>query len=220
MAIWRAKMRRDQGLSRAALHGSMSVVPRTSQVSHLLLQFHAGDGAARDRLIEYASDRLRALAHGMLRENRLKAWEQSDDLLQQTLIRLHRRLESCKIDNVQAFFRLSALEMRHALIDFARRYFGPLGMSTHQAPPDECNRVQFAECPSASSRHEQVQHLVEAVDRLPEDEKEVVDLLWIQGFSQAEVAELLAVSPKTVGRRWARARVRLHCELSDELSNR
>ena len=40
-----------------------------------------------ERLISYAADRLRTLAREMLRENRLQRWEESDDLLQQTLVR-------------------------------------------------------------------------------------------------------------------------------------
>ena len=35
----------------------------------------------------------------------------------------------------------------------------------------------------------------------PEEEREVFDLVRIQGFTQVEVADVLGVSPKTVQRR-------------------
>ena len=55
------------------------------------------------------------------------------------------------------------------------------------------------------------------VDRLPAEEREVFDLLWYQELSQAEVASLLNVSPRTVKRRWAAARLRLHKILDGKL---
>ena len=179
------------------------------------MRLHRGDATAQARLIEYAADRLRSLAHTMLRADRLQRWEQSDDLLQQTLVRLSRRLETCQVTTVQAFLRLAATEMRHALIDFARRYFGPLGLGTHHDSQDDrpgghAARVFVCADSLRVSGQSGLRRLYEAIDDLPAEEKEVVDLLWIHDLSQAEAAALLDVSPKTIARRWARARLRLH----------
>ena len=43
--------------------------------------------------------------------------------------------------------------------------------------------------------------MLEAIDGLPEDEREVFDLVRIQGMTQAEAAEVLGVSAMTVQRR-------------------
>ena len=43
--------------------------------------------------------------------------------------------------------------------------------------------------------------MLRAIDGLPEDEREVFDLVRIQGLTQAEAAEVLGVSAKTVQRR-------------------
>ena len=48
------------------------------------------------------------------------------------------------------------------------------------------------------------------IDALPDDEREVVGLLFYQGLSQAEAAELLGVSVRTVQRRWHSALCKLH----------
>ena len=40
------------------------------------------------------------------------------------------------------------------------------------------------------------------VDALPEEEREVVNLIWYEGMSQPEAAEVLGVSSRTVLRRW------------------
>jgi RNA polymerase sigma-70 factor (ECF subfamily) len=43
--------------------------------------------------------------------------------------------------------------------------------------------------------------MLEAIDSLPEDEREAFDLVRIQGLTYAEAAELLDVASKTVQRR-------------------
>ena len=43
--------------------------------------------------------------------------------------------------------------------------------------------------------------MLEAIEELPEDEREVFGLVRIQGLTQAEAAEILGVSGKTVQRR-------------------
>ena len=202
----------------------MSVVPRTSQVSDLLDLLHGGDQAARARLLDYAANRLKKMAHAMLHTNRVKRWEQSDDLLQQTLVRLNRSLDNREIDNVASFFRLAALEMRHALVDLCRRYFGPEGMGTHHdtvgdEPSGQPLQVFVSANAMRVARTDQFRQLYEAVDSLPEEERVVVDLLWIHELSQIEAAAILGVTTKTIARRWARARLLLHQDLTDNAAN-
>jgi DNA-directed RNA polymerase specialized sigma24 family protein len=55
--------------------------------------------------------------------------------------------------------------------------------------------------------------ILEAIDGLPVDEREVFDLVRIQGLTQAEAAEVLGVSAKTVQRRLNRSLVLLADEL-------
>jgi len=57
----------------------------------------------------------------------------------------------------------------------------------------------------------------EKIGALPDEEREVFDLLWYQGLSQAEAAELLNVSERTIKRRWQSARLRLYEALQGEV---
>jgi hypothetical protein len=50
----------------------------------------------------------------------------------------------------------------------------------------------------------------------PMEEREVFDLLWYHALTQAEAAELLQVTDRTVKRRWRSARLRLHRALRRE----
>jgi RNA polymerase sigma-70 factor (ECF subfamily) len=57
--------------------------------------------------------------------------------------------------------------------------------------------------------------MLEAIETLPADEGEVFSLVRIQGMTQADAAEVLGVSVKTVQRRLNRGLVLLSAKLSD-----
>jgi RNA polymerase sigma factor (sigma-70 family) len=55
------------------------------------------------------------------------------------------------------------------------------------------------------------------VELLPEEEREITSLLWYHGLSQAEAAEMLGISERTLQRRWQSARLKLFEALQGEL---
>lgn len=55
----------------------------------------------------------------------------------------------------------------------------------------------------------------EAVTRLASEHREVVDLLFYDGISQHEAADVLGVSIRTLKRRWQQAKLVLHEALRD-----
>ncbi len=191
---------------------------RTSQVSGVLDLWERGDSSARERLMAYVSDRLRSLASAMLRSNPVRRWEQSDDLLQQALVRLNRSIERARPAHSRALLELAALEMRHALVDLARHYFGPCGVGHHHhsRTHDEGENPVIASisglipAPSESvDRAGLFERLYAAIDALPSEEREVVDLVGIHELTQQEAAAVLGVTLRTIGRRWRRARLLL-----------
>jgi RNA polymerase sigma-70 factor (ECF subfamily) len=59
--------------------------------------------------------------------------------------------------------------------------------------------------------------MLEAIGRLPEDEREAFDLVHVQGLSQAEASEVLGVATRTVKRRLDRG-IRLLTEWLSDLN--
>jgi RNA polymerase sigma-70 factor (ECF subfamily) len=57
--------------------------------------------------------------------------------------------------------------------------------------------------------------MLRVIDELPEDEREVFDLVRIQGMTQAEAAQVLGVSAVTVKRRLNRGLLLLTEQLAD-----
>jgi RNA polymerase sigma-70 factor (ECF subfamily) len=198
----------------------------TTEIQHCLERLRAGDEAARAALLSAACTRLGQLTRAMLKGyRRLKRWEETDDVLQQALIRLHRALRDVVPASPRDFYRLAALQIRRELIDLARHYFGPEGCGANQATNAEPAGSEEAPAPAFEQVdadhgpcqlaawgefHAQVQHL-------PGPEQEVFGLVWYQGLTHAEAAEVLGVSAKTIQRRWQAACRKLYDALGGEL---
>lgn len=169
---------------------------------------------ARNALLDHASGRLQRLARTMLRGYpRLQRWEQTDDVLQNALLRLHQALSRVRPDTPREFYGLAALQIRRELIDLSRHHFGPQGdAAKHRTAvwPDAGQAIDAAtEHAGESSDLAAWQAFHEEVGRLPDAEREVVHLLWYQGLKQQQAAELLGVTERTVKNRWRRARLLL-----------
>jgi RNA polymerase sigma-70 factor (ECF subfamily) len=184
-------------------------------------RLQAGDESARQELIQCACGRLERLTRKMLHSwQRVHRWEQTGDVMQNSLLRLYRSLSEAKPARVVDFFRLAALHIRRELHDLAKHYYGPRGIGTNHATfawkvpsDDEAGDSISPEPPGTDDDPAILAAWAEfhvQVERLPEEEREVFDLLWYQGLTQEESAGLLSVSQRTVKRRWAAARLRLH----------
>jgi RNA polymerase sigma-70 factor (ECF subfamily) len=186
-----------------------------------IARLHAGDLTARDALLGAAGERLRKLAHRMLQTYpRVHRWEQTDDVLQNAMLRLYKTLKDVPPASVADFLRLAALNIRRELLDLCKRYCGPQGMGAHHAtigPDAEVN----PETPGRDSLDPSSlgvwSEFHEQVERLGDDERTVFDLLWYQGLSQAEAAEVLGVNERTIKRRWQSARLKLHDAMKGEV---
>jgi RNA polymerase sigma-70 factor (ECF subfamily) len=171
---------------------------------------------ARADLIQVSRERLLLMTRKMMSKYRgVRRWEESDDVVQNAVMRLLRTLEKLPLESSRDYLALAAVHIRRELIDLARHYFGPQGLGANHATPDSANRnaaAAEAVCdPNADDPAAQAawHELHEQIAALPEEEREVVDLHWYHGMSQHEVAALQGVSVKTVGRRWQAARIRL-----------
>ena len=184
-----------------------------------------GDGAvfnrARDAVIQHASERLERLVRRMLRNYpRLRRWEQTGDVLQNSVVRLHRSLAVVQPESARQFYGLAATQIRRELIDLTRHHFGPQGEATKHHT-DRQERGDRALANYADRRGEpgslaEWTELHEAVQRLPDAEREVFDLHWYEGLDQKQVAKILGVTDRTVKNRWRNAKLLLRGMLTDD----
>jgi RNA polymerase sigma-70 factor (ECF subfamily) len=191
-----------------------------TEARDLLDRLRVGDDSARDRLIALAQGRFVALARAMLRRYpQVRRWEQTDDLLQAALMRLHRSLAEVRPEGVRHFDNLAAAQIRRELIDLARRHGGPEGIGAHHHSDGAGSGDRLARVAGGDGRPETLEDWAafhEAVGRLPEEERAVLDLLWYRGLTHAQAAEALGVATKTVQRRWVSARLMIRDALHGE----
>jgi RNA polymerase sigma factor (TIGR02999 family) len=113
--------------------------------------------------------------------------------------------------NRARFFAVSAQLMRHILVDFAReRRNLKRGGGAAQVSLDEAMTI----APERGAELVALDDALTALARLDERQSKVVELRFFGGLTEAEIAEALKVSPRTVSSDWNLARAWLLRELS------
>ena len=166
-------------------------------------------------LLERATDRLRLLCSALLHRSyprlaRPPVNLETDELLGGVVARLLTALRTVRPPTVRQFFALACQHMRWHLNDLARRLdqrqaAAALPESDVAAPPAS----------TASGLSPDGLRMLGAIDGLPEDDREIFDLVGIQGLTHAEAATVVGISEKTVQRRLNRARLLLAEQLAD-----
>jgi RNA polymerase sigma-70 factor (ECF subfamily) len=134
----------------------------------------------------------------------------SDELLSAVVERMIKAMRTVHPGTVRQFFALANQHMRWELNDMARRLdekVRAIGLSDsvpHPQPPSD-----------SSQAGPTLQRILQAIDGLPEDEREVFQLVRLQGMSKTEVAEVIGISAKTVHRRLNRGLLHLTGQLGD-----
>jgi RNA polymerase sigma factor (sigma-70 family) len=130
-----------------------------------------------------------------------------DEVLGAVVERLLKALRAARPRTVREFFALANQHMRWELNDLARRL-------DEQPSAVELNE-ELVPAPASSGTvlTPAGRHILEAIDHLPEDERESFSLVRIQGLMPAEAAEVLGVSVRTVQRRLGRSLLLLAKEL-------
>jgi RNA polymerase sigma-70 factor (ECF subfamily) len=134
---------------------------------------------------------------------------QADEMLSAVVERLLKALREARPGTARQFFALACQHMRWELNDMARRL--------DERPAAEELRDDSLPAPSSSDTGltPDGRRILEAIDRLPEGEREAFDLVRIQGMSQSEAAKMLDVSVMTVNRRLNRGLQLLAAALGD-----
>jgi RNA polymerase sigma-70 factor (ECF subfamily) len=187
----------------------------TTAVVQRYLEALAGDQPAEPiihALLDHSIRRLQMLCGKLLyREYRRLTLPplnmQPDELLSAVVERLLKAMHSGRPRTVRGFFALVNQHMRWELNDLARRL-------DEQPAAVELDEGRVPAPPgSGSVLTPDGRRMLEAIDRLPEEEGEAFSLVRIQALTFVEAAGVLGVSTKTVQRRLNRSLVLLAKEL-------
>jgi RNA polymerase sigma factor (TIGR02999 family) len=179
----------------------------SATITGLLTRWNLGDDAALRAVIPLAYNDLRRMAHHYLRGERSDHTLQSTALVHEAYLRLEQQ-GHVKIENREHFLALCAQMMRHILVDYAR--------ARQRAKRNGGERVTLDGLPFKSKSLDVIalDDALNELTRLDPQLGRVVELRFFGGLSIEETAQMLDVSPMTVKRNWASARLWLHREIS------
>jgi len=175
-------------------------------VTELLARWSKGDADAREVLIPLVYEELRRIARRSLSSRSASHTLQPTALVHEAYLRLARN-QPIEWQNRAHFFALAARMMRQILVDHARK---------HAAAKRGSNAITVLPNDLASSSGAPNVDLIvldDAMERLAKlDPRQcrIVELRFFGGLSIDETAEVEKISPATIKREWATARLWLH----------
>jgi RNA polymerase sigma factor (TIGR02999 family) len=178
-------------------------------VTELLSRWSEGDLAARDALVPLIYDELRRIARRCLAAKGSDHTLQPTALVHEAYMRLIRRDSVNCTDRVH-FFAMAAKIMRQILIDYARK-------TAAAKRGGNAVTVMLDEAPEAADHTQKNSLDVIALDDammqlalFDPRQCRIVELRFFGGLSIEETAQVVEISPATVKREWATARLWLH----------
>jgi len=181
-------------------------------ISQLLAKWHDGDQEALRALVPLLYDDLRQVAHQYLRKARPGHTLQTTALVHETYLRLEQQ-HAPQFQNRQHFVAICALLMRQILMRYERtRRAAKRGGDATAIALDEA----IAPVKGRAVDLIALDDALNGLAQLDPQQSRIVELRFFGGLSIEETAELLELSPATIKRHWATARVWLHREMSRE----
>ena len=179
----------------------------TTKTSELLSAAKLGDSAAEGRLFALLYCDLRRLAHRRLRRSEPCTLLDTTALVHEAYLRFHKAGYE-QIADRNHFLAYAATAMRSIVVDFIRsRNAGRRYAVDAEYLPDP------ATLPSAEREIIVVEQALRALSAASPRLVQVVEMRYVTGMKETEIAEALSVTERTVRRDWEKARMFLAAAL-------
>jgi RNA polymerase sigma factor (TIGR02999 family) len=181
--------------------------PAAGDVTRLLGAWRAGDAAAPDALLELVYQELKGIAARRLARLGVPVLDPTE-LVNEAMLRLLGTGTPLDAHNRQHFFSIAATAIRYALVDTVRRQH-----ADKRGGGEVAITLSGAEQVSAAGdRWLEVEEALRALEAQDARKCRIVELAFLVGLSQQDIAETLEISLTTVERdlRFAKAWLREH----------
>jgi RNA polymerase sigma factor (TIGR02999 family) len=192
----------------SAWEGKLSQLP-SNTFNELLANWQAGDDEALRAVFPRVYDELRRVAHRYLKKERPDHTLQSAALVHEAYLRLEKQ-HTGPLENRDHFIAICAQLMRQILVEHAR--------GRRAAKRDAGYRISLNDGVVGNTPTVDVIALDDALNelaRLDRQQSRIVEMRFFGGLSIDETACALNLSPTTVKRHWATARLWLHRQMSN-----
>ena len=185
----------------------------TATVTQLLAEAARGERGALDAVVACLYQELRKIARSRLAVQGRVAHLDTTSLVHESYMRLV-KAKSLLISDRKHFFTYAATVMRNVVVDFAREH-------NAQRRGGDAVHWQIDTMLGEGLGDRSDRTLLRLHDALLELEKldaqlaQVVEMRYFAGYSEAEVAELLDCSERTIRRQWRKARAFLLSSMSE-----
>lgn len=181
-----------------------------NELTTLLAAARGGDADAAGRAFALLYDELRRLARARLREHRTMTLLDTTALVHESYLKVV-GADALPVEDRHHFFAYASRVMRSVIVDFARaRLAERRGGDVEKVVLDTGLGDRLAAPENDVLRvHEALEVLAQADARLAQ----VVEMRWFGGLGEAQIAEALGLSERTVRRDWEKARLLLLAQL-------
>jgi len=182
----------------------------SSEVTEILARVQRGEASAVSELLPHVYEQLRALAGGYFSQQAPDHTLQPTALVNEAFARLARW--DGQWESRAQFLAVAAKAMRQCLADHARRKKSAKRGGGRA-------RVTLSGLATPWAREQQIDLIAldEALAKLTDlspRQAQIVELRFLAGLDEREVAHVLGVTPRTVQREWRMAKAFLRSELS------
>jgi len=176
--------------------------------AELLRAVQQGDATAFRGLVEKYQNRVYGMVYGMLRNR-----EDARDITQEAFVKAYKNLGSFRLES--SFYTWLYRIAMNLAIDHVRKrkrrkttsFEDEIGARDETGAIDE---IHHQDSPRRALERKQLYvRIMEAMDKLPEDQRQVVLLRELEGLSYKEIAEVMAIPEGTVMSRLYYARRKL-----------
>lgn len=179
-------------------------------VTGLLRQAAADDRTAIDELFALLYHDFHRMARTRLAGNRPMTLLDTTGLAHEAYLRL-RNAERIDVDSRARLMAYVSQMLRAIIVDFARKRSAERRGGGHVHVTLDDNVAD-----AVAEADADVEHIADALDVLETADprlKRIVEMRYFGGMNDSEIAEVLGVTPRTVGRDWQRARLMLSVAL-------
>ncbi len=176
------------------------------EVTLLIERAREGDRAAFDRIFELLYPELRQIAHRRLSRGARDGLFETTALVNECYLKFAKR-ESLTLNDRSHFLAYSATVMRSIIVDAAR--VAQTDRRGGDAEQVTLTTDVIASLPDPADEILDVHAALEELGRIDARLSHVVEMRYFGGMEDAEIAEVMSVSTRTVRRDWDKARLLL-----------